>query len=100
MRALLKHGSIGLVGVPSTVGATLAVPIAQAITFGFSIKGIIEGDSVPDEFIPELIGLHRQGRFPFDRLITTYPFDRINEAIADQHLGRCVKVVLEMPASD
>jgi aryl-alcohol dehydrogenase len=94
-----SHGSIGLVGVPSVAGATLALPIAQAITFGFSVKGIIEGDSDPDEFIPELIRLHRDGRFPFDRLITTYPFERINEAIADQHNGKCVKVVLEMPAS-
>jgi aryl-alcohol dehydrogenase len=30
-------------------------------------------------------------------LITTYPLARINEAIADQHAGVCVKVVLTMP---
>ena len=95
-----SHGSIGLVGVPSAAGATLALPIAQAITFGFTVKGIIEGDSEPDDFIPELIRLHLQGRFPFDRLISIYPFERINEAIADQHHGKCVKVVLEMPASN
>ncbi|WP_341633841.1 NAD(P)-dependent alcohol dehydrogenase [Sphingomonas agri] len=93
-----SHGAVGLVGVPSIAGATLSVPIAQAITFGFSVKGIIEGDSDPDEFIPELIRLHREGRFPFDRLITSFPFDKINEAIEDQHAGKCVKVVLEMPA--
>ena len=39
-----------------------------------SIRGIIQGDSVPELFIPQLIELHRQGRFPFDRLIKFYSF--------------------------
>ena len=46
-----------------------------------------------DTFIPELLGF-REGRLPFDRLIKTYPLSQINEAISDQHAGRCVKVVL------
>ncbi len=92
-----SHGTIGLVGVPSSAEATLALPMVAAITFGFSVKGIIEGDSEPDDFIPELVRLHQQGRFPFDRLISTYPFEQINEAIKDQHDGKCVKAVLEMP---
>jgi aryl-alcohol dehydrogenase len=58
------------------------------------VKGIIEGDSDPDKFIPEMIELHRQGKLPFDRLVKTYPLDDINHAIADQHDGKCVKVVL------
>jgi Zn-dependent alcohol dehydrogenase len=29
-------------------------------------------------------------------MITTYPFEQINEAIAAQHHGDCVKVVLLM----
>jgi aryl-alcohol dehydrogenase len=89
-----SHGVIGLVGVPGVADAALSVPVALAITFGFSIKGIIEGDSDPDEFIPELIRLHQQGRFPFDRLITTYKLDDINQAVTDQHDGKCVKDVL------
>ena len=47
-----------------------------------------------DTFIPELLGHFREGRLPFDRLIKTYPLSKINEAIGDQHAGRCVKVVL------
>ena len=91
---LPPHGVLGLVGVPSDAAAALRVPIWMAITFGFRIQGIIEGDSDPDEFMPELIRLHQEGRFPFDQLITTYPFEEINRAIADQHEGKCVKVVL------
>jgi len=43
---------------------------------------------------PQLIELYRAGRFPFDRLIKTYPLSAINEAVTDQHHGRCVKAVL------
>ena len=66
------------------------------MTFGHTIKGIIEGDSDPDVFLPELMEHWRAGRLPFDRMITTFPFSRINEAIAAQHHGDCVKVVLLM----
>ncbi|MBN9145561.1 MAG: alcohol dehydrogenase catalytic domain-containing protein [Novosphingobium sp.] len=37
------------------------------------------------------------GRFPFDRLVTTYPLKQINQAIEDQRAGKCVEVVLPMP---
>jgi aryl-alcohol dehydrogenase len=41
-----------------------------------------------------MIALYKAGHFPFDRLIRTYPMSEINAAIADQHRGDCVKVVL------
>ncbi|UVO51037.1 NAD(P)-dependent alcohol dehydrogenase [Sphingomonas sp. SUN019] len=94
LAALAPRGLIGLVGVPATADATLTVNIAAAITFGQRIIGIMEGDSDPQVFIPELIAHHRAGRFPFDRLIRTYPLAEINEAIAAQARGECVKVVL------
>jgi aryl-alcohol dehydrogenase len=37
-----------------------------------------------------------QGRFPFDKMITFYPFERINDAVADQLAGKIIKPVLEM----
>jgi aryl-alcohol dehydrogenase len=49
---------------------------------GKSIRGIIQGDSVPELFIPHLIDLHCQGRFPFDRLIKFFDIDEINQAAA------------------
>ncbi|MGE0830818.1 MAG: NAD(P)-dependent alcohol dehydrogenase, partial [Hyphomonadaceae bacterium] len=68
--------------------------LMQIIGGGQTIKGIVEGDSDPDTFIPELIALFKAGRFPIDKLIKTYPMSQINQAIADQHHGTCVKVVL------
>jgi len=92
---MATRGVLGLVGVPPG-GSQLALPLDIAITFGFSVRGIIEGDSEPDSFIPELLALHRAGRLPFDRLISTFPFDQINEAVAEQQAGRAIKVVMVM----
>lgn len=64
---------------------------------GKTFRGIVQGDSVPQILIPQLIELHRQGRFPFDRLIRIYPLDQINRAIADSAAGKTVKAVVRMP---
>ncbi|MDH3683059.1 MAG: NAD(P)-dependent alcohol dehydrogenase [Acidimicrobiia bacterium] len=64
---------------------------------GRTITGILEGDSVSPVFIPQLIELHRRGRFPFDELITTYPLADINEAEAASRSGDVFKPVLLMP---
>jgi aryl-alcohol dehydrogenase len=63
---------------------------------GRTVRGILGGDAVPDLFIPQLVELYRQGRFPFDRLIRFYPFDEINRAVKDMEAGRVVKPVLRM----
>jgi aryl-alcohol dehydrogenase len=54
----------------------------------------MEGDSEPNTFIPQLIALYRSGRFPFDKLLTTYALQDINLAISDHLAGKCVKPVM------
>lgn len=93
MQALGPKGVFGIVGI-APPGTPMPGDLMSAVTFGHTVKGIIEGDSDPDEFIPELIEHYRAGRLPFDRLIRTYSLADINKAIADQHHGDCVKVVL------
>jgi aryl-alcohol dehydrogenase len=95
MKALAPKAVFGIVGVapPET---PLPGDVNTAMTFGHTVKGIIEGDSDPDAFLPELIAHYRAGRLPFDRMVRTYPFAQINEAIEAQHRGECIKVVLLM----
>ncbi len=88
------NGMIGLVGIPGDFAAALTVPIVPTITFGHGVKGIIEDDSNPADFLPELVELQHQSRLPVEKMITTYRFDQINEAIADNHSGKCIKPVL------
>lgn len=90
------RGRLAMVGVPQSLDATLTVPILAMLSLGSSICGVTEGDADPQTFVPRLIEMHDEGCFPFDRLITRYPLSKINEAIDDQHAGRCVKAVLVM----
>jgi len=95
MGALAPKAVFGIVGI-SPPGTPLPGDVNTAMTFGHTVKGIIEGDSDPDVFLPQLMDHFRRGELPFDRLVTTFPFSQINEAIAAQHRGECVKIVLLM----
>ena len=61
-----------------------------------TITGVIEGSSVPQVFIPQLIDLYRKGLFPFDKLIKFYDFEDINQAVQDSESGKTIKPVLKM----
>ena len=97
--ALAPRGRLAMVGVPKSLDATITIGALPLISLGASICGVTEGDADPRSFIPRLIELYEAGRFPFDKLITLYPMERINEAIEDQRVGRCVKAVLTMGAA-
>ena len=91
----MKPGAVqlGLLGV-SAPDALLPVRIMDLVLRGAGIKAILEGDSDPQTFIPQLLTLYRNGRFPFDRLVRTYPFEDINEAARAAASGEVIKPVL------
>lgn len=88
-------------GVCGCVGVQLKPLLVRPdqLAFGRTIKGILEGDSVPKLLIPRLLELWRQGRFPFDQLIRTFPLEQINEAERAMKSGAVVKPVL-VPRKD
>jgi aryl-alcohol dehydrogenase len=68
----------------------------ETLPEGRKVLSIIQGDAIPQQFIPLLIKLHGKGRFPFDRLITYYPFRDINRAFSDSRQGKTIKPVLRI----
>jgi aryl-alcohol dehydrogenase len=91
---LPRLGVCGLLGVvPPGTEVCLDMDLLMN---GRTVRGIIEGDATPDLFIPKLIELYLQGRFPFDQLITFYPFAEINQAVKDMEAGRVIKPVLRL----
>ncbi|WP_297800543.1 NAD(P)-dependent alcohol dehydrogenase [uncultured Brevundimonas sp.] len=88
-------GTAVMLGLPPRE-AKVAVDMGSLLG-GRRLVGSIEGDADPQVFIPRLIDLHRRGLFPFERLLRFYPFEAINEAVADMEAGRTVKPVLLMP---
>ncbi|GAB3251829.1 NAD(P)-dependent alcohol dehydrogenase [Nocardioides dilutus] len=59
---------------------------------GKVVRSSVEGDADPLEFIPRMLGMADE--LDLDRLVTPYPFDRINQAIEDSASGKVVKPVL------
>ncbi len=91
---LPRCGVCGLLGVvPPGTEVSLDMDL---IMNGRTVMGILGGDAIADLFIPKLIDLYGQGRFPFDRLITFYPFDEIGQAVEDMEKGTVIKPVLRL----
>lgn len=95
--ALARAGTLVVLGV-APPGATMEIDAAGVLN-GKTVRGAIEGESVPASFLPQLIELYRSGRFPIDRLVTCYPFDQINRAAEAGQSGEVVKPVLILPES-
>jgi aryl-alcohol dehydrogenase len=87
------RGTCGVIGA-APIGAEVSLDAVHLLMSGMAIRGVIEGESIPDIFIPRLIELHRQGRFPMERMMRTYPFERINEAMDAAERGEVIKPVL------
>ena len=92
VNVLPRCGVCGLLGaVPPGTEVNLDMDL---IMNGRTVRGILAGDSISDLFIPRLLDLYSQGRFPFERLIQFYPFEKINQAVEDMEKGHVVKPVL------
>jgi aryl-alcohol dehydrogenase len=91
--ALAPKGSFGFLTIPA---GGLHLNMYTVFLQGLSVRGIVQGDSVPHAFIPQLIELYLAGRFPFDSFLTRYDFAQINQAIADQASGKVIKPVFRM----
>jgi aryl-alcohol dehydrogenase len=85
----------GLIGAPP-LGTEEALDVNAVLSVGRCVRGIVEGHSVPEVFIPKLIEFWRAGRLPIERLVRAYDFDQINQAADDALDGKVVKPVLRM----
>lgn len=95
LKSVRCGGHVGVAAVPGWGTGFTFDP--QDLAAGRMVTGILEGSSNPAQFIPFLYGLFEDGEMPFDRMLTLYPFENINEAVADLRAGDVVKPVLQMP---
>lgn len=91
---LAPCGTAGQIGggVP---GAEAPISMSRLL-LGRTVRGIIQGDSIPRIFVPKLIEMYRRGQFPFDRLVRFYDFAEINQAVADAASGETIKPILRI----
>ena len=91
LNVLESRGMLVVVGL----GARQAtIDIRDLMFSGKTIRGCAEGDSIPSEFIPELLTLHAQGRFPMEAIVRRYDAADVETAVADSRSGSAIKPVL------
>lgn len=90
--ALAARGTLVVVGAPP-FGSEVALDVNGLIP-GKRIVGLTLGDSETQSFIPALVRLVKEGRLPLHRLISTYPFADIDQAVRDMSAGKAIKPVL------
>lgn len=93
--------SVGMLGTTCLIGgapAAASFEIDHLTTlWGKRIIGILGGESTSNRLIGGLLGLHAQGRFPYQGLLREFPLDQVNEALAASYAGEVLKPVLRMP---
>lgn len=95
VRSLRSLGKLAVVGV---AGETELHIHDDLIPPGRTIVGVVEGDVIPQLFIPKLIDFYKKGKFPFDKLAKVYDFENIEQAFDDAETGKTIKAIVKMPS--
>ena len=90
-RSLRPKGVLIALGLGAAEYTIDAIDLLQS---GKIVRSSLEGECDPLTAIPELVARRGDGRFDVDGLITTYPFERIADAVADSASGKVIKPVL------
>jgi aryl-alcohol dehydrogenase len=91
--ALGNRGTVALVGA-ARPGTEVSFEIGASLVKGWTFKTVVQGSSVPQDFIPKLIQLWQAGRFPFEKLVQDYDLAHINDGFEDSKKGVTVKPVI------
>ncbi|MCJ1300689.1 NAD/NADP dependent alcohol dehydrogenase [Hypocenomyce scalaris] len=84
---------VASVGAPR-MGAKVEIEPATWLVRGVSYTGVHQGSSIPQQFLPYLIQLWKDGRLPLEKLIKSYHYTDIERAKSDMEAGICIKAVL------
>ncbi|MFY9671719.1 MAG: NAD(P)-dependent alcohol dehydrogenase [Trebonia sp.] len=89
------RGTVALIG-GAPAGASFSLDHMSTL-WGKRVVGILGGEGRSASLIGALIALNKQGRFPYDKLITSFPLDQVNDALEASRAGDVIKPVLRMP---
>ena len=87
------RGMMILLGIPPP-DYVMPVPTGPHLVQGKILTGSVEGDVMPEEFVPKMIEWYREGSFPIDRLVKYYKVEEFETALHDVHKGETIKATL------
>jgi aryl-alcohol dehydrogenase len=90
---LAPLGTCGFIGA-AALGTEATFDMNTILLGGRKIQGIVEGDSVPDLFIPVMVDLIKQGRLRLPEIVSYYSLDQVNQAGEDSLSGKAIKPIM------
>lgn len=93
LEVLAMGGMLGVVTVPQPE-REFAMRPHRLFERGGRLVTIIQGHAEASSMVPRLVEWYRSGRFPVDRLVSTFPFADIDRAFAASAAGVAIKPVL------
>jgi len=89
-----RGGSTVTVSLPDAT-KQFRFPLSRLVAEARTIRGSYIGSCIPSRDIPTFVGLHRQGRLPVEKLISsTLPLEDLNMAMDALAEGRAVRQVI------
>jgi len=74
--------------------AVLTIPVQDFMTSGKRLIGAVEGQVIPQKWVPKMIKWYREGKFPFDKFMKSYPAEEFLEAIYGMESGAVIKPII------
>ncbi|KAJ9655047.1 hypothetical protein H2198_005987 [Neophaeococcomyces mojaviensis] len=88
-----RKGKVVTIGTGG-VSANVEINLFEIVQAGCSYIGCQQGDCYPQEFLPRLLAASQEGKFPYEKLLKTYPAKDVAKAIRDMEKGETIKPVL------
>ncbi len=88
-------GTTVVIGVPGGDAMLGDIPINKLNLVDRKITGCRYGSTKPQQDIPLIVDLYKQGRLKLDELVTaTYPLEEFHTVVSDMHEGKLARGVL------
>ncbi|KWU44405.1 aryl-alcohol dehydrogenase [Rhodotorula sp. JG-1b] len=86
-------GRVVSVGNPGP-GSRTPFDITDQVNSSKTWSGLVEGDSNPPVFIPQLMRMHAEGHFPIESIVRNFPAEQFDQALAAMKSGEVIKPVI------
>jgi NDMA-dependent alcohol dehydrogenase len=95
MALAAKRGRVVVTNVHPWTETEVTMSMLDLLTMEKELVGSIFGSSNPEQDVPRLLGLYRDGLLDLDGMVTrTYPLEQINDGYQDMRAGRNIRGVL------
>jgi S-(hydroxymethyl)glutathione dehydrogenase/alcohol dehydrogenase len=90
-----KGGTLVVTSIANMMESAAQVSLFDLAMMNKQIRGTIFGSASPNQAIPELLSMYREGRLKLDELVTnTYTLDDVNQGYEDMRNGKNIRGII------